>query len=93
MKKYHYIELIKGQAYLLYDATISKDFFDTKSIIAIGDERTVKNEIKKLSGDCVFMYYQLKDVKLAKDGSIFQLDFKKYLTKNFTEYKPEEKTK
>ena len=92
MKKYHYIELCKGAAYVLYDAVNGKDFSDPKSILSIGDERTVKNAIKKLPSNCVIMYYELRDVKLAKDGSVFEIDFKKYLTKNFTLYKPENKT-
>lgn len=94
MKKYYYyIELVKGQAYLLYEASDSKDFKDKKSIIAIGDERTVKIAFKDLPKECVVMYHTLKEVKLAKDGTVFELEFKKYLTKNFTEYKKEEPTK
>lgn len=91
MKKYHYIELCKGAAYVLYDAANGKDFSDPKSVLSIGDERTVKNAITKLQSDCVIMYYSLKDVKLAKDGSVFEIAFKTYLTKNFVVYKPKNK--
>jgi hypothetical protein len=93
MKKYYYIELVEGKAYVLYEAGSARDFSDKKSIIAIGDERTVKNAVvKNLPKECVIMYHTLKEVKLAKDGTVFELEFKKYLTKNFTEYKKEDKT-
>ena len=92
MKKYYYyIELLKDKAYLLYEISSAKDFKDVKSLVAIGDKREMQNAFKNLPSECTIMYHTMKDVTLAKDGTAFELDFKKYLTKNFTEAKKEDK--
>lgn len=73
---YHYFEVADREAYLLYD---QENLVKLDSPSSIGDEREVKLALSKLPKETIMSYYEIKDIKLTKDGA--QFTFKRILTK------------
>lgn len=86
-KHFHYFELNKSKAYLLYDG---ESLIELDSPLSIGEEREVKNAVVKLPKDATISYYELKKVGLTKAEAEFK--FKKTFTK-YPKVKDEEETK
>lgn len=78
---YHYFEVTHKKvthkkAYLLYD---QENLVKLDSPSSIGGEREVKLALSKLPKETIMSYYEIKDIKLTKDGA--QFTFTKILKK------------